>query len=904
MPERRDLERFTYWQGQMLRSRDFRDDAAFEAQRRWWHNRALHAPYGISYGLEVTAASVSGAPVFTVQCGLAYDCYGRELILTKSRTAPNLPAGSAAQTLLIQYAAAGAQLAWQPAANIGIPTGVPLARVTVSGGGATLDAAFLPPHARALARPRIATGDTVRGDTPWEPWIEEVAGSDGVPQPQTVGVQTHIDTSAAGFTEVPHYLAELQWPNLTDPTKAAFAPAFFPSLAEEEAEGFTFRLLMKNIARRRVAVSFGVSAVAALPIASTALAVQVEDAAGFQTGDVVARVRPRAVLAAAVGNVSGKNLTLSSPLDGVAAGDTVAIGSALRSSTVSKAPSKESVTAFQPSAQPATPVQPGDFVVQLNQAAGVPVRVLDVQDNLIILDSSLPTLNSGDQVGIARQTDLFAITTVNVGAAGAMTVTVQNGGAFSNGDVVFQLTADMTLGPISSVQSIAGNVLTLAPPIEQLSNTDQLGHVTQKVTVGGTVLKPLVLRVTVKDASVFRAGDIVARADTGSSPAARIDKVDNKKNILTLSTPIPLDIDNIVAVAYLAGSSHVLNVAAGSVTVATPSVFQNGDIVMKFGTDEEFETPSVVTGIGANGVLTITPPITGLQSGDVLVARRFPHTVTVLQATPFNTTIALLRVDSPFPFQSGDLVMRTSDAGATASLGIVFPYAPSLMVLFGAIPNLKANDQLVQVSFTAVATVASQPPDDTHLTIDRKLDIRSGDLIGPLAAYFETSSSITISKIVIANPPANDTLTLSGAIDGLIPGDLIGPASFTPTQNTIRFTTTNQNLADLHQGDLLQLSGMEPAFLQFVNAQVRITSLDSQTGIATLTPADGSANSFRPETLSVAALFNANFTDAFVAFAQQQDLYVCWLGCQNETEPPSGCPGVTTNVSPCSQKGN
>src|SRR5262249_36854795 len=154
-------------------------------------------------------------------------------------------------------------------------------------------------------------------------------------------------------------------------------------------------------------------------------------------------------------------------------------------------------------------------------------------------DSNLQ-LSTNDQLGVAKQTDLFAIQAVNTDQ-GVMTVTVLNGAAFSNGDIVFQLSKDQTLGPASAV-TVAQNVLTLATPINGLSNTDQLGHVSQKVTAGTTGQQSLVSRVTVKDhASVFRKGDVVARADGGASPPARIDNVDDKKNIVTLSTAIPLN---------------------------------------------------------------------------------------------------------------------------------------------------------------------------------------------------------------------------------------------------------------------------------------------------------------------------------------------------------------------------
>src|SRR5262245_45150861 len=48
-------ERFRYWQGQMLRSRDFNDQTARAAEMRWWHNRAIHRAFGVCLGLEISA---------------------------------------------------------------------------------------------------------------------------------------------------------------------------------------------------------------------------------------------------------------------------------------------------------------------------------------------------------------------------------------------------------------------------------------------------------------------------------------------------------------------------------------------------------------------------------------------------------------------------------------------------------------------------------------------------------------------------------------------------------------------------------------------------------------------------------------------------------------------------------
>src|SRR6516225_2672470 len=57
-PDARNLQRLRYWQGQMLRSRDFRDQLAIEGQLRCWHNRAMHNAFGVASGFKVLGASL------------------------------------------------------------------------------------------------------------------------------------------------------------------------------------------------------------------------------------------------------------------------------------------------------------------------------------------------------------------------------------------------------------------------------------------------------------------------------------------------------------------------------------------------------------------------------------------------------------------------------------------------------------------------------------------------------------------------------------------------------------------------------------------------------------------------------------------------------------------------------
>lgn len=264
--EKRELERVRYWQGQMLRSRDFNDIHAVEEQRRWWHNRALHNAYGIHRDPDVApafAATLSNDATFvTVTAGLAYDSFGRELILETDQNV-RVPAGvpdNESFVLLARYRMMAPQardeefaailctnqgpvcpgfveLVWKQLASFVFTDGVPLIAVKITGGDVTLvDLPFPPPVSSPLARPQLASGSTVPGNTAWELWTYVSSG-----QQHVLGVQTTIDTSASGFTDAPCYFAWLQG-SLFNPLTQHLAPALFPSIAEETVHSFVFRI--------------------------------------------------------------------------------------------------------------------------------------------------------------------------------------------------------------------------------------------------------------------------------------------------------------------------------------------------------------------------------------------------------------------------------------------------------------------------------------------------------------------------------------------------------------------------------------------------------------------------------------------------------------------------------------
>jgi hypothetical protein len=236
-----ELQRLRYSLGQDLLSRDFRDQEAFESELRWWHNRAAHGAFGVRYGLKIGPPSPGPDPTVQAGPGLAYDGYGRELILSMPRSirVPSGPGETAPRVLVIRYRQDGAELAWVPAARLRAGDGVPLARMVYDGGEPSPDPGFHPPVARPMARPRLGRGITVQGGTSWALWTVNPA----FPDSPYFGLQVAIDTRAAGFTRKPCYFA---WVQGAIPVVLGESPLnlpLFPQLVDETPTKFLFRLL-------------------------------------------------------------------------------------------------------------------------------------------------------------------------------------------------------------------------------------------------------------------------------------------------------------------------------------------------------------------------------------------------------------------------------------------------------------------------------------------------------------------------------------------------------------------------------------------------------------------------------------------------------------------------------------
>jgi len=278
--DRRELERLRFWQGQALLDRDFNDHLQLEAHRRWWHNRAIHNAYGVATGFEATfdGGTVRVAP------GIAYDCFGRELYLQEEHRLPIPdPVASGEQSepswmLVISYretpeiAAADSacknrrspierpKLAWRREREWDPRDGVPLARGAYSLNDFVVDP-VVRPRARALARPLVASGFTVQGNTAWKAWPPEEQGaapndpaitmvaSPGVLvrflQASAGGIEVTVDTSAAGFTETPCYFAALQRVP-SDRAQRSFELVALDRILDPTPSSFTYSLLISE----------------------------------------------------------------------------------------------------------------------------------------------------------------------------------------------------------------------------------------------------------------------------------------------------------------------------------------------------------------------------------------------------------------------------------------------------------------------------------------------------------------------------------------------------------------------------------------------------------------------------------------------------------------------------------
>lgn len=261
-----DFERFIYRQGQLLASNDFKDQGRMEAARRWMHNTALHNAWGVavgySYALSGSNQNIwNSGDTITIEPGIAYDCFGRELVLSapevlrrgffedaNGRIRPEFvfetyylvahyqePTRQKDKVPCVGTPNVGTlhvNVSWMKKEEVRLGPHVPLLIVAFSNVVSVQQ--FSGARVRARARPKMGSGSVLFSHIHAQPWNVTFPGTT---RQVLIGFAIHIDTRESGFQTTPCYSAWLSgW---------SFFPLLRPlvSLADETPEGFTVHIL-------------------------------------------------------------------------------------------------------------------------------------------------------------------------------------------------------------------------------------------------------------------------------------------------------------------------------------------------------------------------------------------------------------------------------------------------------------------------------------------------------------------------------------------------------------------------------------------------------------------------------------------------------------------------------------
>ena len=271
MPPRmiHELERIRYRKGQALASRDLRDEQDFEGMLRWNHNRSLHHAWGIAIGLEVTN---QGGRAVRVSPGIAYDGYGRELLLSRPVEIdfPELKVNQASDLVIrykesaefprrsdmqatclpqesedsgkVSFSALEEQPAflWRKAGTARLGEEIPLIRVQPGANEASLELdRSVRRSAQALSRPHIGHGEVLVDLKSMIPWIEVIEN-----RQLLMGLQFEVDTSPAGFDRTPCYVHIAQIQLRLRQNVVTFPVPYFESIAAPQPDRFTYRIMV------------------------------------------------------------------------------------------------------------------------------------------------------------------------------------------------------------------------------------------------------------------------------------------------------------------------------------------------------------------------------------------------------------------------------------------------------------------------------------------------------------------------------------------------------------------------------------------------------------------------------------------------------------------------------------
>lgn len=873
------FERLRYWQGQRLRSRDFRDEQRYRALLRAWHNRGLHETGGIAAGLEISTDSTTGD--VTVSCGLGYDCAGRELILSRP-TRVVWPDSDQPRLLVLlpPDAGQGASLVWVDELDLDRGRGLPLARFSFAQGKPLRDGEFTSTMLRPMARVRMAGGETVRDNTPWEVWLEDR---------EAVGVQTLVDTSAAGFTGTPQYFARLQanaWLLKPDPEKpgqavAEFAPAFFSHVAGQTSERFLFRILLKGVGLRAYRPEASFARITALAPGAAGVRISLDNAQPFAANDAIVQVRPRGDKAALVTRMAGGNLKLNS-LMSLVIGEFVALGNLPRRATVTQVTQETELTLSGPAAAAA-----GDFVALFHQnpANSRVARMLSAGNPLRLRDP-FTGVAAGDSV---RVFDLASGVTAAVDAQATQTVlTITNEPARETGDLVIQVSEGKPSLPSAVIRAAAGEEgtqkLTVRPAIAGASANATFVFSRDDIPVKA-IAPADALYIELDGRHPFATGDLVRPTDPAQAPSA-IGIVDD--TTIRVTQPASwAQVGDVLIAANRSGAVGVVTVSAvGSVQAITAKParhIRTGDAVVR--PDVAGAVPVAVSLTGG-GAFVAAQPIQGLSPGHTLAVLGFPGIAKVTQViSDLN-----FRIEPADAFRPGDWIANLDSTTAVLSFAQIADVPESGVVrLTAAIPGVAVNTALGQVHFRDLAKVGTVDTANNEIATDSPLDVRAPhDFLAVSSADRAVPQFGDTSEFALIDSKQGNDLIVREGGEGLIArgafdAGLVAFASLSESQPRL----TLQDATGLVTGSL-SLVGVDDRGAAR-NALVSVAAVDTSRHRVSVSLSGFGERSLRPERLSLVSGFDNNFPRDFAAFAQKQGLYVGWFACLQERRTPPSC---------------
>lgn len=883
-PQPTELERLLPWQGQRLLRRDFRDAQAYDARLRAWHNRSVHETAGVVFGLNVTVL----AKQVKVTFGLAYDRSGSEAFLADDRTVLVPTSPDPASYLVVL----NPDLTLWPEDCFDAMTGVVLARVRLRDGVLTKDADCAARRVRPLARPRMAEGETVHGNTPWEIWSADFPNADGVFE--SLGVQTRVDTSAAGFTETPHYFANLQaqdW-SASGANRAEFAPAYFAHIAEAACDGFTFRLLLKDIGKRVSGAVSPIARVQNVSIANRVMTVELDNASEFRKGDRVALVRPRGDRAASLTEDEDGTLLLPA-LAAFPSGTHVALGNLPRQSTILSVDANLLTVLIVAGGATVAPANVIGRIRASDHSATV-AKVGSTSASGTVLDRTWADAAVGDSYRVTSRKRTTRVAADPVTDDQGVTITLAPDSGALHDWIVVVLPGGVLSAPLV-IDAMNGPQVHVKNAPAGLGKGSRVYVLDQPLTITGVSTQPGTVAVVVKEPQLFATGDVVTVAEHSSAIGVVLGVEGNEVSVraeggLTATAGQ----DHLVAANWKGATTVQIAFFGSYFAVARPALFRAGNVFLKWNppvppnspdpVEPTLEELGRVQQVYPWGFVSAAP--FAAAGDDVLLAGEFPAVVLVNSVDPDGrvhvTGPALQPGDWVAPLGGNSGEFTVAEVTSVTASGAEF-----VITLSSLVDNILPGAELGVVNFRDIAQIADAGPGspENAIALNPTLEVRPmGDFVARWTApqpdaplfYADNSNPAVVDSI------AGRKLTLHDVGDGIIPapvidGGLLGLAGFSEVQPTLRlkadsFVAVNEQLT----------IGGPNQFETQLTLLTRVKSVDDSNHVELTLTTPAQNYVLRPERVSVLSAYNERFPEAFATFAQKQGLYVSWVACQEE----------------------